>query len=413
MKVLAAIVMAPHWLTAGGPNAALRLSAAVSTRCDIDVARMAAADATTADGRLRVLDFGCSNPLSFARGVLPGGVLTPFYRARIPELVRTRQYDLVHIHNPLPALEMKRVADACRAVGVPYVVSTHGLVELASRGRALDFGLLQRIAWRPLIDRPFRDVLRHAARVMALSPADLPFLSEFGCDLERVSIVPNGVRVPDVEVEEDEVERVCRTFGLPFPKPPGVPVGMFLANHTKNKGVLILLEAFGGCALPFRLIVAGGQRSYVGYDRYTGVAGAGRFHFPGFVADEDLAPLMAYSDLFVFPTLSDTFPLVLLEAMAHGLPVLSTRVGGIPYQVPDSCGLLVEPGSPQALIDGFAHLTRDMDRLAAMGKAARAHVSRHFSWDASAAAAISVYRSILAVRTTASARGPEAAAPTA
>jgi glycosyltransferase involved in cell wall biosynthesis len=387
--------MSPHCLSAGGPNAALRLSAAVSKRCDIEVARMAAVDATMSAGGLTVFELGCSNPLSFARSVVPRGVLTLFYRARIPDLVRTRHYDLVHIHNPLPALEMKRVARACRAVGVPYVVSTHGLVELASQGRALDFGFLQRVVWRPLIDRPFRYVLRNAAGVMALSPADLPILSEFGCEIERVSIVPNGVDVPQVEVGAGKVERVCRKFELPFPKPPGVPVGMFLANHTKNKGVLVLLEAFSGCAVPFRLIVAGSQRSYIDYDRYSRLAGPGRFHFPGFVADEDLGPLMAYSDLFVFPTLSDTFPLVVLEAMAHGLPVLSTRVGGIPYQVPDSCGLLVEPASPQALIDGFAHLTADLANLAAMGKAARVHVSRHFSWEASAAAAISVYRAVM------------------
>jgi len=395
MKVLAAIVMAPHWLTAGGPNAALRLSAAVSQRCDIEVARMATVDATTSGGGLTVFDLACSNPFSFARGVVPGGVLTLFYRARIPDVVRTRRYDLVHIHNPLPALEMKRVADACQASGVPYVVSTHGLVELASQGRALDFGFLQRLAWRPLIDRPFRYVLRHAAGVMALSPADLPILSEFGCDIERVSIVPNGVDVPAVGVAAGEVERVCRKFGLPFPKPSGVPVGMFLANHTKNKGVLVLLEAFSGCTVPFRLIVAGGQRSYIDYDRYARSEGPGRFHFPGFIADEDLGPLMAYSDLFVFPTLSDTFPLVVLEAMAHGLPVLSTNVGGIPYQVPDTCGLLVEPGSPQALIDGFTHITADMGTLAAMGQAARLHVSQHFSWETSATAAISVYRAIM------------------
>ena len=394
MKVLAAIVMAPHWLTAGGPNAALRLSAAVSRRCDIEVARMAAADGTTNAGGLTIFELGCSNPLSFVRNVVPGGVLTLFYRAGIPELVHTGRYDLVHIHNPLPALEMQRVARACRAVGVPYVVSTHGLVEMASGGRALDFGFLQRVAWRPLIDRPLRYVLRNAAGVMALSPADLPILSEFGCDLERVSIVPNGVDVPQQHGPGD-VERVCRKFGLPFPKPPGIPVGMFLANHTKNKGVLVLLEAFSGCPVPFRLIVAGGQRRYVDYDRYSATTGPGHFHFPGFIADEDLGPLMAYADLFVFPTLSDTFPLVVLEAMAHGLPVLSTRVGGIPHQVPDSCGLLVEPASPRALIDGFVQLTADPARLAAMGEAARDHVSRHFTWEASAAAAISAYRTIV------------------
>src|SRR5215467_849562 len=112
MNVLAAVVLAPHWQVAGGPMAALRLSLALSRLCDIDLARMAIADGT-------------------ARRVVPRSLFMLFYKAGIPELIRTGRYDLVHIHNPLPALEMKRVARACLECRVPYIVSTHGVVELS------------------------------------------------------------------------------------------------------------------------------------------------------------------------------------------------------------------------------------------------------------------------------------------
>ncbi len=396
MKVLAAIVLAPHWLVAGGPNAALRLSHALSKICDIDLARMAAADATQRCGALTIFDQRCSNPLAPLRFALPQNLFMLFYRARIPELIRHGQYDLVHIHNPLPALEMKRIAQACLQTNVPYVVSTHGLVELSSRGTALDLGRIERIAWRLLVDAPFRYVLHHAAAIMALSPADVPILTALGCRPERIGIVPNGVHVPAEARAARDIERVCSKFGLPFPKPPGVPVCMFLANHTKNKGVSVLLEAFATYTGPFRLIVAGSQRPHIDYDKYAREAKPQQgLNFPGFVSDDEVSVLLDYADLFIFPTLSDTFPLVVLEAMAHGLPVLSTRVGGIPYQVPESCGALVEAGNPRALIAGFERLTRDMGHLAAMGRAAKAHVARNFSWATAADAALAVYQAIV------------------
>ncbi len=405
MKVLATIVLAPHWLVAGGPNAALRLSLALSRICDIDLARMAPADARQRCQGLTIFDLRCSNPFSPVRFALPQNLFMLFYRARIPDLIRRGHYDLVHIHNPLPALEMKRIARACLQTNVPYVVSTHGLVELSSKGTALELGGIERIAWRLLVDAPFRYVLHHAAAVMALSPADAPILTALGCVPERIRIVPNGVHVPAQASAAGEIERVCAKFGLPFPKPLDVPVGMFLANHTKNKGVSVLLDAFGAYTGPFRLIVAGSQRPHIDYDKFARQARPQQsFNFPGFVTDEEVNVLFDYADVFVFPTLSDTFPLVILEAMAHGLPVLSTRVGGIPYQVPESCGSLVEAGNPKALMDAFETLASNRDRLSAMRSAAKAHVERNFSWDTSAEQALAVYRQTLSQSLSAASR---------
>jgi glycosyltransferase involved in cell wall biosynthesis len=396
VKVLAAIVLAPHWLVAGGPNAALSLTAALSKICDIDLARMATKDATHDRDGLKIFDLRATNPLSFVRRWVPQRVLTLLYRSRIPALIREGDYDLVHIHNPIPALEMKRVARACRSKGLPYVVSTHGIVEVSAKGSVFELGGVERVAWRWLVDAPIRWVFRHASCVMALSPADLPILEELGCRRERIVIVPNGVDLPASAPTASELEAVCRKFALPFPKPADVPVCMFLANHTKTKGLSVLLDALSGYEGPFRLVAAGSQREYLDYEGYAARSSAHQgFHFPGFVTDREAGLLLDYADLFVFPTLSDTFPLVVLEAMAHGLPVLSTRVGGIPFQVPESCGILVEPGDPKALIAALRTLTSDPDRLARMGRAAREHAASSFSWDASARSALAAYRALV------------------
>jgi glycosyltransferase involved in cell wall biosynthesis len=396
VKVLAAIVLAPHWLVAGGPNAALRLTEDLAGICDIELARMAVEDATRRQGALKILDVRATNPLSWLRRWVPQAILTLLYRSRIPALVRDGAYDLVHIHNPLPALEMKRVARACRRKGVPYVVSTHGIVEVAGGGSGFDLGVAGRAAWKLLVDAPVRWVFRHADCAMALSPADLPILERLGCPRERTVVVPNGVDLPGPPPDAEELERTCRKFGLPFPRTEGVPVCMFLANHTKTKGLSVLLEGLSRYDGPFRLIAAGSQREHLDYARYAARSDARQgFHFPGFVTEREVSLLLHYSDVFVFPTLSDTFPLVVLEAMAHGLPVLSTRVGGIPFQVPESCGILVEPGDPVALIEALDALVRDPERLARMGRAAREHVASHFDWGDSARSALSAYRTLL------------------
>jgi glycosyltransferase involved in cell wall biosynthesis len=397
MRVLAAIVLAPHWVVSGAANAATRLSEALAELCDIELVRMASVDTTAHVGVLQVRGTACSNPLSFAKTVLPSQLYTQFYRSYIPELIGGESFDLVHLHNLIPTLEMKRIAVACVRQGIPYVISTHGIVEVSSMGAAYGLGGPARLAWRFLVDAPFRWVVRHAHKILALSPADTEILDSLGVQHSDVVIVPNGVDMPVSSGETSrEIESVCRKYGLPFPKPVGVPLSMFLGNHTMNKGISVLLEAFSAYEKPYHLIVAGGHRPYVDYAKYTASRrDEQQMYFPGVISDEEKNALLRYVDLFIFPTLADTFPLSVLEAMAHGVPILATRVGGIPYQVDQQCGELVEPGNPAALQDGFERMIADRKKLTAMGVAARARAATEFNWTASAQKALAAYQSIM------------------
>ena len=96
-----------------------------------------------------------------------------------------------------------------------------------------------------------------------------------------------------------------------------------------------------------------------------------RVRFPGHVpAREALAQLA----VFVLSSHMESAPLALLEAMTAGVPVVATRVGGVPELVPDGAGLLVAPGDPEALAAAIASLLDDPARASAQAAAARRHV---------------------------------------
>jgi starch synthase len=395
MKILSAIVIPPHLTVSGAVNAAIALSHALQPHCDVEVAMMA--DETTDEtvSGLRVRKRHATNPLGFTRGLLPNKFRTLLYRSDIATLVQ--DYDLVHLHNPIPALELLAIAKACQRAAKPYVITTHGFVEVFGMQAGYKLGRLESLAGRFLIHDPVVKVLSHAAKICCLSPQDRELLSERGIADQRLTVIPNGVDPAYfTEPSAEEMKQVCVRFGLPLEKADGVPVCFFLANHTRNKGLDILLEAFLRSATPYRLIVGGKKRDDYDYEGYTKRAQSHqRILFTDRLSDQEIRCLHHYSDLFVFPSRADTLPLVILDAMAAGRAILSTRVGGIPYQVEPDCGCLVEPENPEALREAFERMVGDREQLIAQGNAARIRVRDHFNWKRSAELTANVYREVL------------------
>src|SRR2546425_4595012 len=118
--------------------------------------------------------------------------------------------------------------------------------------------------------------------------------------------------------------------------------------------------------------------------------------FTGALPRDEVIQAYASADIFVLPSLFEPFGIVLLEAMAAGLPVVASAVGGIVDVVADGkTGLLVPPGKPLALAAGLEQLVSDSSLRARMAGEARRRVSG-YSWDLIVPRVVEVYREAIA-----------------
>lgn len=214
-----------------------------------------------------------------------------------------------------------------------------------------------------------RVVYRAADVVVANSRAASDQLMREGVAAEKTRLIPNGV----------DVAAFTRA------RTPG-PIRriVMVANLRPEKGHDVLIEAAPHIRarhpdVRFTLAGDGPRREALEcLARARGVASG--IEFLG--QADDVPALLAESDLFVLPSRSEAMPNAVIEAMAAGLPVVASRVGGIPELVADGrTGVLVPAGDPAALARAIVELMDRPAHAGSLGRAARAHIERGYSLD--------------------------------
>ncbi len=248
-----------------------------------------------------------------------------------------RRVAAVHLHTSSGASFWRKAlyAALARAAGVPYLIHLHG-------GRFVEF-FGQRPQWQR---RLIVGTLAHARGVIVLS-------SQWS---ERVAAIAPGVR----------------TFVLPnpvrFPATPAfdgrdAATVLFLGQVTPQKGVFDLVHAVAmiGARVPSAQLVIGGTGCLAEVLDLAARLGIGqRVCCLGWLDHERKSHWLSRSAVLALPSHAEAQPMVVLEAMAIGLPVVATRVGGLPELVSDlETGLLVDPGDRVALSDALARLLTD------------------------------------------------------
>jgi glycosyltransferase involved in cell wall biosynthesis len=268
------------------------------------------------------------------------------------------QVSLLHVHIASDASFWRKAMFIvpARLLGVPYLLHMHG-------GRFLEFFRNGLVPGR----RAFiRWIYRGASRVIVLSEEWRAMVAsvEPAC---RFAVIPNPVDIPAWSARLSE----------------GPPQVLFLGVLEERKGVHDLLRAWSRIVARHpgaRLVLAGSgsEKIVAGLARELGVESS--VTMPGWVTADERAQLLRTSWVLALPSHVEAMPMAVLEAMAAGLPVVATRVGGIPSAVSEGVtGYLVEPRDPEALGERLHELLRNATLRRVMGKAGRARAHDLFS----------------------------------
>jgi glycosyltransferase involved in cell wall biosynthesis len=276
------------------------------------------------------------------------GGLDPTLTPRLAWQLRSREVDVVHTHNPLPLIYG---APAARLAGAVAIHTKHGL-NPGSRAHVM----LRRAAARFV---SFFVAVSDVTAAQARKQKD--------CDPARLVVIPNGIRLDRFRPDVDD--RATLRASLRIPPDAWVVGTVGRIDEVKNQTMLVRAMAplLGDKC---RLVIVGEGPAQAALDAAVAALPEPRFvHLLGRRMDVDR--ILPGLDVFVLSSISEGLPLVVPEAMAAGLPVVSTSVGGVPDVVEDGVTGLLCSVDEGALRERLATLAADEDLARAMGARGR------------------------------------------
>lgn len=342
--------------------------------------------------RLRARGLGVHVLCNGVRRGLSGPLTAETYLARLDE-AGVPVHELGRAHSASIAGRLGRVLEAwrvLRSLGRPAVILLMGYIDgggpAAMAARLAGARTVVRAELQPPMP-PLSAAEVSAARrrdrlvdlVVVGSEENRRMLRELMGRTCRVAVVNSGVDLQAYAPGEGRLE-ARQELGIA----DGECVVGVIARLVERKGVADFVDAAGAIASDHpnaRFLVVGDGPDRGALEARAGRAAPARFTFTGLRAD--VTRLLAAMDVFVMPSHFEGGPLVLVEAMAMALPVVSTRVGMAPDLLEhDQQGLLVEPHDVRALAGAVGELLADAGRRDRLGSSARARVASGFTLDA-------------------------------
>jgi glycosyltransferase involved in cell wall biosynthesis len=331
--------------------------------------------------------------------VLDRSLHYPAFALRLGEAVAARvqsgELDLVHAQG-LCALGYARLRRRDASLRAPLVMNPQGMEEHKTTG-------LKRLALTRL-RRLSREAARLADRVIATDTASVDEVRRhLGVPPGKIVVLPNGIDAEEIRAATPADARGVVQRALPGLE-AATPLFLSVGRLEAYKGFGDVLDALVSLhlrdALPpaWAWAVVGVGPLERPLRRRAAALGA-RVRLVGRAPEPLLHALYECADVFVHATRYEGSSLVTLEAMAHALPVVATRAGGIPDKVSDGeQGRLVEPGDVAALAAALAQLAGDPPLRRRLGERARQRALAEFAWPALAPRTVALYEELLGAR---------------
>jgi len=291
--------------------------------------------------------------------------------------------DIVHVHTY--RFFSTWLAPMVRSIRrVPVVMTSHSAFEPTRPARI------------ELFDRTWGKVIfKSISRIIALTGIEQRYLAWLGADPDKIVIIPNAVDPALLEYQPN-VQRFRNAYDLKQEK-----VVLFVGRIGLAKGLDTLVDAIPGVlaqsgnAVRFVLVGPDWGDRLVLEERARRLGVGASVLFTGALVGDELLDAYHAADVVVLLSRFDASPIVLLEAMAAGKPVVATHVGGIPDIVEDGVnGLLVEQEDARAAAAAINCVLAEPALANRLGQAGKALVREYYQWDKVVQRVVSVYEEL-------------------
>lgn len=310
---------------------------------------------------------------------------------RLPALVRAERFDVVHSqHAHMPDLLAGPMLPR-----IPIVRTVHSTIAgqreairiLESLGQTPDVTERWQVGIEPVLRAAEWSILHRSGLLLPVCGYTADHLAGLGFRRDRMRVIHNGV-----DSGRFRPIPTASPSSVPAARPPTV---LFVGRFTMVKGIGTLVRAIPGVlrAVPDVMFQFTGKVPPQ-LDEMFSLSPEIRRHlrFLGYVPDQSLPELYGLATLAVVPSLYDSFPFTVLEAMATGAPIVASRVGGIPEAITSGEeGILVEPGAPDQLAEAIVGLLQDPGQRRRLGASARRRAFTEFTWTRTARATYEGY----------------------
>ena len=339
----------------------------------------------------------------YIKGV--GNALTRYWRfarsasKKIKELNKQNGFDIIHANLPLvPSFAIPD--DSAKAI-VCAVHSTwkgEAIVTKRDNPKELNPNEKSMLRFNFVLRSYEKKLMKRSDALIAVSKYTVDELTDlYGIDKTKIHVIYNGVDIERFKPRPNRAE-LRQEFGLE----KDTKAVLFVGRLYHRKGLETLLRSVPPVLKEFsnvKFVISGTgfkqkEESLRNLAKELDIEDHVKFR--GYVPDDKLPFLYSASDIFVLPAIYENFPFAILEAQATGLPVISTKVGGIPEILVDNeNGFVIEPRDPTQLTQKVLALLQDPKLAKTMGDRGRKLIEEKFDWHLITAQVIDLYHKVL------------------
>ena len=334
-----------------------------------------------------------------------GNVLTRYWRfarsasKKIEKLNKKIGFDVIHANLPLvPSFAIPKDSAKALVCAVHSTWKGEAIVTKRDNPKELNPNEKSMLRFNFMLRSYEKKLMKRSDALIAVSKYTVDELTElYGIKKEKIHVIYNGVDTEKFKPRSNRAE-LRREFGLEEDK----KIVLFVGRLYHRKGLEVLLRSIPPVLKDFSNVkfVISGKGFKKKEENLRKLAKQldieDHVTFLGYVPDEKLPNLYSASDVFVLPAIYENFPFAILEAQSTALPVISTKVGGIPeFIVNAQNGFLINTGDSRQLAQRILTLLQDPKFAKEMGKRGRALIEEGYDWSLITDQVIALYHKLL------------------